>query len=107
MEQQASTAIYTCKFESKRSRLNIIIKYLCWQARHKISDVAMNELFQSICEDIIPKGKDEDEKEIENNMPTSRVEARKVIREVGCDYVVYDACPCDHTLYYGEKNGHL
>jgi hypothetical protein len=38
-------------------------------------------------------------------MPTSQVEAMKVIREVGFDYMVYDACPCNGTLYYGEKNG--
>jgi hypothetical protein len=107
LEQQASTPIYTGEFESKKSRLNIIIKYLCWQARHKVSDIAMDELFKSLHEDIIPKGKDSKQKVIENNMPKTRAEARKVIRKVGFDYVTIDACPCDETLYYGPRNGHL
>jgi hypothetical protein len=58
IEQQASTPIYNGKFETKKSRLNIIIKFLSWQARHKISDIAMDELFRSLHEDIIPQGKD-------------------------------------------------
>jgi hypothetical protein len=107
LEQQASTAIYTGVFLEKKSRLNIIIKYLCWQARHKISDTAMDELFKLLHDDIVPKGKDSKDKVIQNNMPTSRAEARRVIREVGFDYVIIDACPCDETLYYGPRNGHL
>lgn len=107
IEQQASTSIYTGAFENKRSRFNIIIKYLCWQARHKISDVAMDELLKSISEDIIPEGLDRKGVEIKNNMPKNRAEARSVVREVGFDYVVYDACPCDGTLYYGERFEHL
>jgi hypothetical protein len=107
IEQQASTSIYTGAFLEKKSRLSIIIKYLGWQARHKVSDIAMDELFRSLHEVIVPKGKDSKNKEIVNNMPRSRAEARKVIREVGFDYVVIDACPCDETLYYGPENGHL
>jgi hypothetical protein len=107
LEQQASTAIYTGAFEEKKSKLNIIIKYLCWQARHKISDIAMDELFKSLHEDIVPKGKDSKGVNIENNMPKSRAEARRVIGEVGFDYVTIDACPCDKTLYYGPQNEHL
>jgi hypothetical protein len=67
----------------------------------------MDELFHSLNEDIVPKGKDSDGKDIVNNMPHSRAEARKVIREVGFDYIVIDACPCDETLYYRERNEHL
>jgi hypothetical protein len=107
IEQEASTAIYTRKFENKKSRLNIIIKYLSWQARHKISDIAMDELFRSLHDDIVPQGKDSKGEDIVNNMPFSRAEARKVIREVGLDYITIDACPCDATLYYGGKNGLL
>jgi GTP cyclohydrolase FolE2 len=103
IEQQASILIYTGEFQSTPSRLNIIIKYLSWQARHKVSDVAIDELFQSLREDIVPTGKDVKGNDIVNNMPSSRSEARKVIKEVGFDYVVIDACPCDQTLYYGDR----
>jgi hypothetical protein len=67
----------------------------------------MDELFHSLHDDIVPKGKDSEKKDIVNNMPCSRAEARKVIREVGFDYIVIDACPCDETLYYGATNGDL
>jgi hypothetical protein len=87
--------------------LNIIIKYLCWQVRYKFFNAAIDELFKSFHEEVIPKGKDSKEKVIENNMPSIRAEARRVIREVCFDYVIIDACPCDETLYYGPRNGHL
>jgi hypothetical protein len=58
-------------------------------------------------DDIVPKGKDSKGKVIVNNMPKSRTEARKVIREVGFNYVIIHACLCDQTLYYGPQNGHL
>jgi hypothetical protein len=67
----------------------------------------MDELFKPLHEDIVPKGKDSKSKVIENNMPKTRAEARKVIREVGFDYVIIDACPCDETLYYSPINGLL
>ena len=107
IEQQASTPIYIGEFLEKKSRLNIIIKFLSWQSRHKISDIAMDKLFQALHDEIVPKGKDFKGVDIVNNMPRSRAEARKVIREVGLDYIVIDACPCDETLYYGDRNGEL
>jgi hypothetical protein len=107
IEQQASTAIYSGKFLQKKSRLNIIIKFLSWQSRHKVSDIAMDELFQFLHNDIVPKGKDSKQETIVNNMPCNRADARKVIREVGFDYIIIDACPCDGTLYYGDRNAHL
>jgi hypothetical protein len=67
----------------------------------------MDELFQSLHEDIVPKGKDSKGDDIVNNMPSTRAEARKVIREIGLDYITIDVCPCDETLYYGVKNEHL
>ena len=65
----------------------------------------MDELFQSLHDKIVPKSKDIKGVDIMNNMPCYRVEARKVIREVGLDYIVIDACLCDETLYYGDRNG--
>jgi hypothetical protein len=67
----------------------------------------MDELFKSLHDEVVPRGKDSDGIEVVNNMPHSRAEARKVIREVGLDYTLIDACPCDETLYYGKKNGEL
>lgn len=104
MEQQASTPIYT---GSKRSRLVFIIKLLSWQARHKVSDIAMDDILKTIREDVVPKGRDSRGNVIENNIPVSRAEARKVIREVGFDYEIIDACPCDNFLYYGVANAAL
>jgi hypothetical protein len=67
----------------------------------------MDELFQSLHDDIVPEGKDYEKKVISNNMPRMRSEARRIIKEVDFDYVVIDACPCDKTLYYGPERGHL
>lgn len=104
IEQQASTAVYT---GAKQSRLTMIIKFLSWQARHKVSDVAMDDLFRIINEDIIPKGVDAKGRNIENHMPSARSEARIVIRDVGFDYITIDACPCDEFLYHGPEKSKL
>jgi hypothetical protein len=95
IEQEASTLNYTRAFTSTPNRLKIIIKLLFRQAQHKVSDVGMEELFQILHEDVVPIEKDVKGNDIVNNMPLSRLEARKVIKEVGFDYVVIDACPCN------------
>lgn len=96
IEQQAATPIYT---GAQCSRLNFIIKILSWQARHKVSDVAVDDLLKIIREDVVPKGQDNRGRGIKNNIPATRGEARKVIRDVGYDYVVINACPCDEFIY--------
>lgn len=67
----------------------------------------MDDLLKVIREDVVPKGKDNRGHDIENNIPTTRAEARKVIRDVGFDYVVIDACPCDQFIYHGEGRQNL
>ena len=104
LEQQASTPTYT---GSKESRLTFIIRYLSWQAKNKVSDIAMDSLFESMRDHVAPSGRDSKGNVIQNNMPASRGEARRVIREVGFDYETIDACPCDNFLYYGRVNGAL
>lgn len=104
IEQELSTPIYT---GAQRSRLNFIIKILSWQSRHKVSDIAMDDLLKLVRDDIVPKGKDNKGVDIINNIPKTRAEARKVIRDVGFDYVVIDACPCDEFIYYGEREQQL
>jgi hypothetical protein len=39
---------------------------------------------------------------LESNMPRSRYEARKIVSDMGLDYVSIHACPCDGILYYGN-----
>lgn len=107
LEQQASTAIYIGSFLYKKGKLNIIVKCLYWQARHKTTNIAMDELFKSLCEDKVPANKDSEGNDIVSNMPTSRQEAKKVMQEVGFDYITIDACPCNQTLYYGEEKQNL
>ena len=67
----------------------------------------MDELFKSLCEDKVPANKDSEGNDIVSNMPTSRQEAKKVMQEVGFDYITIDACPCNQTLYYGEEKQNL
>lgn len=60
----------------------------------------MDSIFKAISEKVIPQN-------LNSKMPTTRAEARKIITDVGLDYKVYDACPCDLTLYYGPLKSYL
>ncbi|KAG0567768.1 hypothetical protein KC19_7G159000 [Ceratodon purpureus] len=81
MEQQASIPIYP---GSDCSRLDFSKIMLSMQARHKVPDRAVDALFKCI-RDILPPGRDANGNLIENNVPINRVEAQKVIRDVGFD----------------------
>ena len=76
------------------SRLEMIFLLLSIQAEKKISNTAMDAIFQAISEKVIPST-------LNSSMPKSRAEARQVLVDIGLDYKVYDSCPCDQTLYYG------
>lgn len=94
LEKEASTLIYD---GADTSRLDATFTFLKIQARHKLSNVCMDDIFQAIHSKVIAKSAN-------SRMPQSRAEARKIISEVGLDYVTIDACPCDKFLYYGEEN---
>jgi hypothetical protein len=95
LEQEATTPIYT---GSSKSRLHFIIWAMALQVKHNMTNVAMDDLFRSMADNVAPQGE-----HIVNNMPRSRYEARKVLSTCGLDYITIDCCPCDGTIYYGEK----
>ena len=64
-------------------------------------------MFWSLCKDVVLKGNDKNKYEIVNNVLGNQAKARKVIKEVGFDYVVIDTCFSDETVYYRERNRHL
>ncbi|KAG0567767.1 hypothetical protein KC19_7G158900 [Ceratodon purpureus] len=89
-EQQVSIPIYT---GSNCSKLDFTNEMLSWQVRHKITDIAMDELFKLV-RDIVPQGRNAKGNLIENNIPVNRAEARsevifaelrKLLREIGVD----------------------
>lgn len=90
-EKESSTNLYD---GATSSRLKIIVEFLNLQARHGWSNLAMDDIFSTICDLVIaPK--------LNSKMSRTRQEARKVISDVGLDYIVIHACPCDRTLYFG------
>jgi hypothetical protein len=93
LEKEASTLIFD---GVDSSRLAVIVGLLNLQAKRKLSDVTMIDIFTVIADLIIPKSAN-------SNMPRSRADARKIVSEVGLDYHVIHACPCDMTLYYGPN----
>lgn len=40
-------------------------------------------------------------------MPETYEEGRQLIKQLGLDYDIIDACPCDEFLYYGKKESTL
>lgn len=97
LEQEASTKLYD---GAEMSRLELIFWILTMQSRHSLSNVCVDDMLSGIADKIISK-------KLHPNMPHTRVEARKVLTDLGLDYVVYDACPCDQTLYYGRNKDKL
>lgn len=91
LEAEAATMIFD---GADVSRLEIIFLLLSIQTEKKISNIAIDAIFQTISEKVIPS-------HFNSKMPKSRAEARKILTDVGLDYKLYDACPCDETLYYG------
>ena len=96
LEKEASTLIFD---GADSSRLRVIVGLLNLQAKRKLSDVTMTYISTAIDDLIIPK-------HANSRMPPSCADARKLVSEVGLDYNVIHACPCNKTLYYG-KNGSL
>ena len=97
--KQASTPIFT---GSKKSLLNFIIWALGLQTKNRHLNLAMDDWFRGMADNVAPSGQG-----IVNNMPRSRMEARKVITECGLDYITIDCCPCDNFIYYGPVSENL
>ena len=93
LEKEASTLIFD---GADSSYLRVLVGFLNLQAKRKLSDVTMTDIFIAIDDLIIPKNSN-------SKMPRTRDEARKIVSEVGLDYQVIHACLCDHTLYFGEN----
>lgn len=89
LEREASTKLYD---GATSSRLKIIVEFLNLQARYGWSNLAMDDIFSTISDQVIAK-------HLNSKMPRTRKEAQKVISDVGLDYTAIHACPCDKTLY--------
>ena len=78
---------------STTSRLSACLLILDLQASHGWSDNNVTQLFK-LLRTLLP---------IENTIPTSRVEARKILDSLGMKYEAIHACPNDCCLY---RNSH-
>jgi hypothetical protein len=94
LEKEASTLIFD---GADSSRLQVLVGFLNLQAKRKLSDVTMTDIFIAIDELIVPKNSN-------SKMPHSRDEARKIVSDIGLDYHVIHSCPCDCTMYFGKNS---
>lgn len=93
VEKEAATPLYT---GCKTNRLAFILMWQKICARHSLTHLAQDDILGLFGRHVLdPK--------LDPKMPLTRAEARKVITDVGLDYVTYDACPCDGTLYFDEN----
>jgi len=92
LAKEASTPLYT---GCRSNRLSIILQFLKVQVRHTVNNACIDEIFEIIGDHVIDSN-------LESKMPKTRVEARKVIIELGLDYKTVHSCPCDGILYYGK-----
>jgi hypothetical protein len=92
LQREAGTPIYK---GSNVNRLAIVMELLKVQARNPtMTNQCVDDVLRLINNFIIdPK--------LDNKMPKTRYEARKVVSDMGLDYVSIHACPCDGMLYYG------
>jgi hypothetical protein len=97
LEHEASTKLYD---GANMSRLELCFWVLTLQSQHSLSNVCVDDILQGISDKVVSE-------KLNPNVPSTRAEARKVLSEVGLDYKVYDACPCDKTLYYGKYKDKL
>jgi hypothetical protein len=93
LEKEASILIFD---GTDSSHLRVLVGFLNLQAKRKLSNVTMTDIFIAIDDLIIPKNSN-------SKMPRTRDDAWKIVSKVGLDYQVIHACPCDHTLYFGEN----
>jgi hypothetical protein len=79
------------------NRLAMVMELLKVQARnHTMTNQCIDDVLRIINTFIIdPK--------LENKMPKTRYEARKIVSDMGLDYISIHACPCDGMLYYGPN----
>jgi hypothetical protein len=93
LEKEASTLI----FDGIHAKcLAIIVGLLNLQAKSKLSDVTMTDIFVAIDDLINPKNAN-------SNMSSNHTNACKIVSKVGLDYHVIHVCPYNKTLYYGPN----
>jgi len=79
----------------RSKRLFVILSFLKIQTRYIVSNACLDEIFEIIGDHVI-------DQKLEFKMPKTRIEAKKVLTELGLDYKVIHSCPYDGILYYGE-----
>jgi hypothetical protein len=94
LQREAAIPIYR---GSIVNRLAIVMELLKVQARNPtMTNQCVDDVLRMINTFIIdPK--------LDNKMPKTRYEARKIVSDMGLDYVSIHACPCDGMLYYGPN----
>jgi hypothetical protein len=76
LEQEASTLIF---YGTNSNSLQVLVGFLNLQAKYKLSDVVMMDIFTAISHLIIPSNSN-------SRMPHTRAEARKIVTDIGLDY---------------------
>ena len=85
-------------FEGARlSVLSSALVLLDWQVQNHVSNVALDQLFLLLRDALLP---------IQNEMPSDRYAAKKIVKKMGMDYEMVHACPNNCTLYF-EETAHL
>lgn len=77
----------------KMSKLSFIVKLLHMKCLNNLSDTVLDDILK-FCQEFLPN---------DALIPKSYYEARKVIRDLGLDYIKIDACQNDCILYWGEN----
>ncbi|XP_063944103.1 uncharacterized protein LOC135150816 [Daucus carota subsp. sativus] len=76
---------------SECTKLESMLKLHNWKARFGISDSAFTDLLSTVGS-LLPK---------ENMMPPNAYEAKKILSNLGLEYIKYHSCPNDCILYQG------
>ncbi|XP_017223512.2 uncharacterized protein LOC108199985 [Daucus carota subsp. sativus] len=76
---------------SDYTKLESMLKLHNWKARFGISDTAFSDLLSSIGS-FLPK---------DNVMPANSYEAKKILSNLGLEYIKFHSCPNDCILYRG------
>lgn len=97
MHKEALEPLYD---EAHTTKMHNVINVLEIASIFNIPNVAMTKIFRSISRDIIPQDKN-------SKMLVTYEEGQQLIKQLGLDYDIIDACPCDEFLYCGKNENTL
>ena len=82
---------------AKMSVLSSSLLLLDWQVENHVTNVGMDRLFALLRHAMLPD---------QNEIPSDRNAAKRIVKKMGMDYEMVHACPNNCTLYF-EENAHL